>query len=274
MIPVDDTALWTIDSGGSGTPVVYLNGSYADLGHWDPVVADLGDDGWRHVRYDERARGRRSLTSSDYSFEATVRDLDAVLTARGIDKPILVGWSYGVIVAMHWADRHPDRVAGVVSVDGALPVADELYNPELGERARKLFHRLRWMFPVLRRLGMAARMTAEQHAEVNLDVLQYQTRSALEPVLDRVECPVRYVLGEGGHRGTNDAEMAEVRAGIEPVLARRPSFAVTARVRANHEKIIKIGHAQIARAVQEVAAAVGERGTDVGRAEQKDSSSR
>jgi hypothetical protein len=45
-------------------------------------------------------------------------------------------------------------------------------------------------------------------------------------------------------------------------------------VRANHEKIIKIGHAQIARAVQEVAAAVGERGTDVGRAEQKDSSSR
>src|SRR5918997_3317664 len=164
MIPVDDTALWPIDSGGSGTPVVYLNGSYADLGHWDPVVADLGDDGGRHVRYDERARGRRSLTSSDYSFEATVRDLDAVLTARGIDKTILAGWSYGVIVAMHWADRHPDRVAGGGSVDGALPVADEMYDPEFADRVRRGFRRARPLFPVLNRFGLAGRMTAEQHA--------------------------------------------------------------------------------------------------------------
>lgn len=77
MIPVDDTALHTTDTGGPGTPVVYLNGSYADLKHWWPVVADLGTDGWRHVCYDERARGRKSLKSSDYSFEATLRDLDA-----------------------------------------------------------------------------------------------------------------------------------------------------------------------------------------------------
>src|SRR5918997_1476983 len=164
MIPVDDTALWTIDSGGSGTPVVYLNGSYANLAHWDPVVADLGDDGWRHVRYDERGRGRRSLTSSDYSFEATIRGLEAVLTAREIDRPILVGWSYGVIIAMHWADRHPDRVTGVVSVDGALPVPDEMFDPEFADRVRRGFRRARLLFPVLNRFGLAGRMTAEQHA--------------------------------------------------------------------------------------------------------------
>jgi hypothetical protein len=57
MVPVDDTALAVTDSGGPGIPVVYLNGSYADQKHWKHVIADLGD-GYRHISYDERARGR------------------------------------------------------------------------------------------------------------------------------------------------------------------------------------------------------------------------
>ena len=42
------------------------------------VIADLGPD-WRHLTYDERARGRRSGRSADYSFGAAVRDVGAVL---------------------------------------------------------------------------------------------------------------------------------------------------------------------------------------------------
>ena len=80
MVPVDDTALAVTNSGGTGIPVVYLNGSYADQSHWRKVTADLGP-GWRHITYDERARGR-SRKSTDYSFEACVRDVDAVLKAR------------------------------------------------------------------------------------------------------------------------------------------------------------------------------------------------
>lgn len=256
MIPVDDTALWTTDTGGSGRPVVYLNGSYADLKHWRPVVAELDPDAWRHIRYDERARGRRSKKSADYSFEATIRDLDAVLTARGIERPILVGWSYGAVIAMHWAARHPDRVAGVVSVDGALPVPDDLIGDNFAERARKLFRRIGWMFPVARRFGLAARMSPAQHAEVNIEVVALQTDTALSPVLDRVECPARYVLGKGGHLGSDDEEMAKVRASLDAVLARKPRFAVTARVPVDHERIVRKGYPQIAAAVREVAAAV------------------
>lgn len=48
--------------------------------------------------HDERARGR-SKTSSDYSFAAAVRDVDAVLAARDVDRALLVGWSYGAFVA-------------------------------------------------------------------------------------------------------------------------------------------------------------------------------
>jgi pimeloyl-ACP methyl ester carboxylesterase len=119
MVPVDDTALAVTDTGGSGRPVVYLNGSYASQRTWRHVIADLGPK-WRHITFDERARGR-SKRSADYSFEACLRDVDVVLEATRVENPILVGWSYGAALAVHWADRHPDRVAGVVAVDGGVP---------------------------------------------------------------------------------------------------------------------------------------------------------
>jgi pimeloyl-ACP methyl ester carboxylesterase len=150
MVPVDDTALAVTDSRGPGRPIVYLNGSYADQSHWRRVIAELGPE-WRHITYDERARGR-SKRSADYSFEACVRDLDAVLTATGVDRPILVGWSYGAALAMHWADRNPGRVLGVVSVDAGVPYG--ITGEEARERIRRLFRSMRWLLPVARPLGL------------------------------------------------------------------------------------------------------------------------
>jgi hypothetical protein len=63
MVPVDDTALYVTDTGGRGCPVVYLNGAYADQSHWRRVIADLGSD-YRHITYDERARGKSKRSDS------------------------------------------------------------------------------------------------------------------------------------------------------------------------------------------------------------------
>jgi pimeloyl-ACP methyl ester carboxylesterase len=70
MVPVDDTALYVTDTGGPGRPVIYLNGAYADQSHWRQVIADLGND-YRHIAYDERARGR-SKRSADHLFRRAV----------------------------------------------------------------------------------------------------------------------------------------------------------------------------------------------------------
>ena len=100
MVPVDDTALAVTDTGGPGIPAVHLNGQFATQGYWRQVIAELGAD-WRQITYDERARGRKSKRSAGYSFEAAVRDVDAVLAARGVDRALVVGWSYGAFVAAH-----------------------------------------------------------------------------------------------------------------------------------------------------------------------------
>jgi pimeloyl-ACP methyl ester carboxylesterase len=248
MVPVDDTALYVTDTGGPGRHVVYLNGSYADWRPWRPVIAELGT-GWRHITFDERARGR-SKRSSDYSFEACVRDVGAVLDARGVARPILVGWSSGAAIAVHWADRNPDRVLGVVSVDGALPYG--LTGEDGRERIRHLFHRMRLLLPLARPFGLAARMTADQHAEFNIEINELS--AVIAPVLDRVTCPVRFVVGSGGNLGGGADEMERARAALDPVLARNPNLRVSARVASNHSKILKKDFRAVAEAVREVAA--------------------
>ncbi|OIK05261.1 alpha/beta fold hydrolase [Streptomyces monashensis] len=253
MLPVDDTALYLTDTRGPGRPVVYLNGSYADHRPWQPVIAELGA-GWRHITYDERARGR-SRRSADYSFEACVRDIDAVLAATGVDRPLLVGWSYGAALAAHWADRNPDRVVGVVAVDGAIPYG--LTGEEGRERIRRLFRRMRLLLPLVRPLGKAARMTADQHADINIEA--NEINAAIAPVLDRVTCPVRYVLATGASLGGGQEEMELMRAALDPVLARNPDIRVSAKVPSNHSHILRKDFRAVAEAVRQTAAADDQR---------------
>lgn len=246
MLPVDDTELYVRDTGGPGRPVVYLNGAYADQSRWKRVIAELGD-GYRRITYDERARGR-SKRSADYSFEACLRDLDAVLTARGADRPLLVGWSYGGVLAWHWTDRHPDRVHGVVIVD-AFPVG---LTGEAGrERIRKLFRRVRWLLPIASRLGMGARMTADEHAEVNIELNEIGDASV--PVLDPITRPVRFVLATGDSLGSRNGEMEQGRKILDPILTRNPNIRISAKVASNHSRILSKDSATVARVVRDLA---------------------
>ena len=253
MVAVEDTALYVSDSGGSGLPVVYLNGAYADQSHWRRVIADLGND-YRHITYDERARGK-SKRSADYSFEGMIRDLDAVLKARGVDRPLLVGWSLGGILAWHWTDRNPDRVLGAVIVD-AFPVG--VTGAAGHEAIRKMFRRWRLLLPIAARFGLGARMTADQHAEVNIELNEIGAASV--PVLERLTRPVRFVMATGDSLGTKDGEMEQGRTVLDPILARNPNLKVSAKVASNHTGILRKDSPAVAQAVREIAARYEEEG--------------
>ncbi|TWP51979.1 alpha/beta hydrolase [Lentzea tibetensis] len=250
MLPVDDTELYVRDTGGPGRPVVYLNGAYADQKHWKRVIADLGSD-YRHITFDERARGK-SKRSADYTFEACLRDLDAVLTARGVEKPLLVGWSYGGIIGWHWADRNPDRVQGLVTVD-AFPVG---LTGEAGrERIRKMFRQWRLVLPIAARFGLGARMSADEHADVNIELNEIAPASV--PVLDRLVCPVRFVMATGDSLGSEAGEMEQGRKVLDQVLAANPNIKVSAKVASNHSKILRNDSPAVALAVRELAVSLG-----------------
>lgn len=253
MVPFEDTALAVTDTGGPGTPVIYLNGQFTTQFHWKKVIAELGTAEWRHITYDERARGR-SKRSADYSFEAAVRDVDAVLAGRGVpatERVVVVGWSYGAYVAAHWASRHPDRCLGAVLVDGAYPY--DWLDEAMERRIRKLFRRLNWFMPLLRPTGLAPRMSAEQQANSNIELGVVSRERELGPVLDCIAIPTRYVLASGTSFGSRGDEQERCRPSADAAAARNPNIRVSAKVPSNHTCILRKDSPAVVAAIREVA---------------------
>ncbi|MBE1495315.1 pimeloyl-ACP methyl ester carboxylesterase [Amycolatopsis lexingtonensis] len=248
LVAVEDTALAVTDTGGPGVPVVYLNGQFATRGYWRHVLAELGD-GVRHITFDERARGK-SKRSADYSFEAAVRDVDAVLAARGVDRAVVVGWSYGAVVAAHWAHRNPERTLGAVLVDGAYP--HDWLDDAMEVRIRKLFKRMSWFLPLLRPTGLAPRMTAAQQAESNIELGKLSRERELGPVLDGITVPVRYVVASGTSFGSKGDEQERIRRSLDAVTGRNPNI-TSEKVGSNHGAILRKDAGVVAGAVREMA---------------------
>ncbi len=71
---------------------------------------------------DLRGRGRSNGIAGPFSMAAHAEDLVAVLDHVGIERATIVGHSMGAFVAVVAAHRHPQRVGGLVLVDGGLPL--------------------------------------------------------------------------------------------------------------------------------------------------------
>ncbi len=100
-------------------PVLALHGITANGHSFARVAAEL-PDGLALLAPDLRGRARSAHLPGPYGLGAHVADLVAVLDAAGVDRTVVVGHSMGAFVACLAAVRHPDRVAGVVLVDGGF----------------------------------------------------------------------------------------------------------------------------------------------------------
>lgn len=86
---------------------------------WDGVARALAQAGDRSIAVDLRSHGR-SDPSDDLSFARIVSDLVQVVETLALDRPFAVGQSWGGNVVLELGTARPDRIAGVVGVDGGL----------------------------------------------------------------------------------------------------------------------------------------------------------
>lgn len=250
MVVVDDSALAVTDTGGTGIPVVYLNGQFANQTCWRKVISELGSS-FRHITYDERGRGK-SRKSANYSFATCVCDVDAILTDRGLDQVLVVGWSYGAYIAAHWSNQNPKRTLGAVMVDAPYP--DDWLDEAMEKRIRKMFVWMSWFMPLLRPFGVFAQMSAEQQANINIELGVVSRVSELRPVLDNISIPMRYVVASGKSFGSRKGELDQIRTSLDSVIARNPNIQISSKVSSNHVTILKKDFRSVADAVREVAA--------------------
>lgn len=69
------------------------------------------------VAYDQRGSTRSPKgTAADYSFAKATQDLDDLIAALGLVKPILLAHSFGGPIALHYLDRFPGKAKGAVLV--------------------------------------------------------------------------------------------------------------------------------------------------------------
>ena len=104
---------------GEGRSLVLLHGVASNCLIWGPVAPLLAG---RHrvLAVDQRGHGGSDKPDSGYDFATVVADLHAFLDACDLERPVLVGHSWGGNVALQYAATHPDRVAGLVLVDGGF----------------------------------------------------------------------------------------------------------------------------------------------------------
>jgi pimeloyl-ACP methyl ester carboxylesterase len=107
------------DYGGEGRPLILLHGGPGpNLAVWDRFAPRLVGR-LRVFAFDQRGHGQ-SDDAQDYSYPTLVGDIRAVVHRLGLDEPILVGHSWGGMIALLYAADYPE-CPGVVAVDGILP---------------------------------------------------------------------------------------------------------------------------------------------------------
>jgi pimeloyl-ACP methyl ester carboxylesterase len=246
MIPSADTRIHAVDTPGGAPPVVFLGGGFGTVRNWDRVIKQLGG-AHRAIRFDARARGK-SETSSDYSAQAAVDDVGRVIDATGIERPVLVGWSYGATIAMRYTAEHSGQVRGLVLVDGAYPIA--MFDDAGKEKVRAQFRRLGWMMRIMAAFGRSAHMSPAESADVVIEM--DAVNGTLERDFAALECPTVFVVGTGGHSGATAEEMRTVRAAVTKAEASNPRVTVFATTPFKHTQILSKAPDTVAAAIEAV----------------------
>ena len=104
---------------GQGPPLVKVANPLTHLQYdWESPI-------WRHwieglsnqyslIRYDERGCGLSEREVANFSIEAWVNDLEAVVNAQDLTRFPIIGTSQGASVAVAYAARYPDKVSHLI----------------------------------------------------------------------------------------------------------------------------------------------------------------
>lgn len=118
-------------------PVVFESGLGLSRLLWANVAHLLAKAGYRTISYDRSGLGR-SPAATQRSLEALVADLEQVVRAYAPQGAIIVGHSYGGIMARALTARQPQLVKALVLVDPSSEFVGAQIGP-LGKRLEALF---------------------------------------------------------------------------------------------------------------------------------------
>jgi len=172
---------------GQGPPLVFILGWLTHLqeGLGSPLYDAMGLLRWYSrdrlvVRYDGRGFGLSDRNVADFSLDARVRDLEAVVSALGLEHFALYAYSAGGPTAVAYTDRHPEQVTRLVlaATDLGRATADEAAGRNNPFSGLGTLARTDWETPAAR--AAFVEVLAPEASEVERHVLMHFLRIAGE----------------------------------------------------------------------------------------------
>jgi proline iminopeptidase len=214
-----------------------------DHSSFKPAFSALADAA-QIVYLDHRGNGRSERGAREqWNLDQWADDVRAVCDTLSIEKPVVLGQSFGGMVAMAYAIRHPEHpgklvlssTAARMRLDRVLAVFERLGGAEAREAARRYWEApgpatladyARLCFPLYSRKPRDA--GANARTVWNFDVMFHfgadeDRRFDLLPGLAKVRCPT-LVLGGEDDPITPIEDQLDIAAALPPGLARLERF--------------------------------------------------
>jgi proline iminopeptidase len=126
-VPAGTASLYARDI-GRGQPFLVLHGGPDfDHGYLLPDLDRLAD-AYRLIYYDQRGRGRSAdgVRAADVTLASDVEDVDRVREYFELASTGLLGHSWGAVLALEYALRHPNRVSHLILMNPAPASASDV----------------------------------------------------------------------------------------------------------------------------------------------------
>jgi pimeloyl-ACP methyl ester carboxylesterase len=234
-------------------PILLIHGLASAANIWDLTAPFLARRGFRVVALDQRGHGESDKPDHGYSFAEILADDHAAAEALGLERPIVVGHSWGGGVVLNYAAAYPQDVHAIVLVDGGFiqmnqrdgwtkeRMLKDLAPPQFAGTPAEVF----LTFP---RRGPLADIWSPQLEDIFLHIVELRADGTVAPRLslanhlqileamwdqptlalyDQVSCPILLVCPE--QQATDDRSRQFQRAkreGIARILAAHSSVRV------------------------------------------------
>lgn len=119
-VPVRGIELSIREWSGPRRPFLLVHGMASNARTWDRVARRLSAAGHYTVAVDQRGHGLSDKPAAGYGFEDVTADLEALIEALAMRRPVIAGQSWGGNVVLAFGAASPHLTSGLVLVDGGF----------------------------------------------------------------------------------------------------------------------------------------------------------
>lgn len=271
--PVDDVVLanglrlhyrrWNTPASRSDLPpVLLLHGLASSSYIWNLVAPFLAEQGYEVIALDQRGHGESAKPDHGYDFATILADDQAAVQALGLQRPIVVGHSWGAMAALEYAAAPGTGVSALILVDGALQQFSqrpgwslekalvELAPPRYAGVARETFLGFFDSSPLAQawtpEIEASVLHIVDQHAdgtvsprltfENHLKIIEAMWHQPTMELYARVRCPIQIVVAEHEPFNATGRLLAELREqSLEKIRAVQPAMRLVRMANTVHD---------------------------------------